>query len=298
MNPLRAFSTAYPVLLLLVLTAFCGLSRKHKANAANKAGNDFPYALETPDNRVVLPQPGLHEISALSPTNDPNILLCISDEIGEFYLINAQTGATIRRVLFRDHGDFEGTEMVHDTLYALKSDGKIFEIAPTLDSTASSREYQTSLSKENDMEGLCYDAKRNALLLACKENPESNKPRNIYAFDLALKQLAPQAVYTIDPDEVARLAPTRIDEKAHFFSPSGIAIHPISGDVYVLSTAKKRLVVLDYQTGNIKYVQYLTKSVIPQPEGIAFDPKGNLFISSEGRSGDAFLLQYHYQKSK
>jgi len=95
---------------------------------------------------------------------------------------------------------------------------------------------------------------------------------------------------------VNELLPYLDQEKHHYFSPSGIAVHPITGDVYVLSTALKRLVVLDYTTGKIRYAVRLDKKVLPQPEGIAFDSEGNLFLASEGKKGEGMLLRFNLQK--
>nr|MBP6827372.1 SdiA-regulated domain-containing protein [Saprospiraceae bacterium] len=122
--------------------------------------------------------------------------------------------------------------------------------------------------------------------------------RRVFAFDLKSKQLSANPVYTIDPDEVNRLVPLTDDDKHRRFSPSGIAIHPITGDVYITSTALKRLVVLDYQTGKIRFAVRLNKKLLPQPEGIAFDAKGNLHLSSEGKKGEGLVFKFDYKPPK
>ncbi|MCC7244226.1 MAG: SdiA-regulated domain-containing protein, partial [Saprospiraceae bacterium] len=94
----------------------------------------------------------------------------------------------------------------------------------------------------------------------------------------------------------ARLVPDGPEDKPNFFSPSGIAIHPKTGEIFVISTAKKRLVVLDYTTGQIRFAVRLDKKVMPQPEGISFDAAGNLLISSEGKKGEGLLLKFNYRK--
>lgn len=260
----------------------------------------FPYDLNNPYFIINLVSEDLKEISGLSPTDSAGIYLAIADEVGEIFFIDGNGGAILRKVFFRDKGDFEGVEMVGKCLYAVKSNGDIFEVG-CWDSGGDMNivEYKSPLKKTDDVEGLCYDAQRYALLLACKQNPDSAGLRRIFAFDLKTKKLSAEPVYTIDPQEVNRLVPLDNDDKnRQFISPSGIAIHPKTGDVYVISTSQKRLVVLDYKTGAIRYAMRLDKKMLPQPEGIAFDPDGNLNLSSEGKKGEGLVFKFRYKTPK
>lgn len=260
----------------------------------------LPYDIENPSFIINLVSEELQEISGLSPTDTPGVFLTIADEVGEIFFIDGAGGGVIlRRVKFREKGDFEGVEMVGKCLYAAKSNGDIFEIGCWDTDHPNIVEYKTHLKKEDDVEGLCYDAKRFALLLACKQNPDSAGLRRIFAFDLKTKQLGKEPVYTVDPEEVNRLVPlNEEDKKRRHISPSGIAVHPITNDVYVISTAQKRLVVLDYKTGAIRYAIRLNKTLLPQPEGIAFDKEGNLYLSSEGKKGEGLVLKFDYRRAK
>lgn len=259
----------------------------------------LPYDLNNPSFIINLVSDELREISGLSPTDSAGIYLAIADEKGAIFFIDGNGGGvTLRKVSFRKKGDFEGVEMVGECLYAVKSDGDVFEIGRWDRRNPAVKEYKTHLKKEDDVEGLCYDAKRHALLLACKQNPDSAGLRRIFAFNLKSKKLASKPAYTINPDEVNRLVPLNDDDKNSRFSPSGIAIHPLTGDVYVTSSALKRLVVLDYKTGRIRYAVRLNKKILPQPEGIAFDAEGNLHLSSEGKKGEGLVFKFDYKVPK
>lgn len=261
--------------------------------------DSLPYDLNNPSFVINLVSEELKEISGLSPTDSAGIFLAIADERGEIFFIDGAGGGVIlNKVLFREKGDFEGVEMVGKCLYAVKSDGDIFEIGCWGTENQTVKEYKTHLNKADDVEGLCYDAKRFALLLACKQNPDSAGLRRIFAFDLKTKQLSDKPVYTIDPEAVNRLVPLDDDAKNRYVSPSGIAIHPKTGDVYVISSAQKRLVVLDYKTGAIRYAVRLNKKLLPQPEGIAFDAEGNLHLSSEGKKGEGLVFKFDYKAPK
>ncbi|MBK8427881.1 MAG: SdiA-regulated domain-containing protein [Lewinellaceae bacterium] len=255
----------------------------------------LPYDLRNPSHIINLVSEDLQEISGLSPTDVPGKYLAIADEKGEVFFVDGNGGAITRRILFRDKGDFEGVEMVGQCLYAVKSNGDLFEIGDWKQKKMCINMYDTHLDKEDDVEGLGYDLKRNCLLLVGKGNADSSYIRDVYAFDLTTKLLGEQPVYSVNPLEVNRLLPPGSDENNHFFSPSSIAIHPITGDVYITSTAQKRLLVLDYDSGAIKYVTRLDKKMLPQPEGIAFDSNGDMLLSSEGKKGEGLVFRFLYR---
>jgi uncharacterized protein YjiK len=274
----------------LILLVACGSKTSTNAIQPESKINaiDLPYNLEQPNTIITITEAGLKEISGLSPTDQPNVFCALADEKGEVFFVNVTEGGRIvRRVPFIDSGDFEGIEMVDRTLWAVTSKGKLFKITawdqegkvPVVTS------FDLGLSKENDVEGLCYHPGKKILLVACKEDPEQNVPRQIWGFDPVKGQLLQPAVYTINPVEVDRLVPHDSDDKKRFFSTSSIAVHPLTNELYATSSALKRLIVLD-ENGQLKTGVRLNKKILPQPEGIAFDAKGNLILSSEGKNED------------
>ncbi len=260
--------------------------------------DSLPYNLSTPALTINFVNEDLKEISALSPADSTGVFLALNDEVGEIFFLDGNGGGAIfRRVKFKEKGDFEGVEMVGRCLFAVKSDGTLFEIDNwKKERKMKVREYKNFLTKADDVEGLGLDVRRNALLLACKGEPDSSYVRRIFAFDMKTKTLLPEPVYTINPLEVNEMIPNDSKDKSNFFSPSGIAIHPITSDVYVISSSKKRIVVLDYHSGKLKMAARLDKNILPQPEGIAFDPAGNMFIGSEGKKGEGMMLKFKYEK--
>jgi uncharacterized protein YjiK len=270
---------------------------------------EFQYDLDKPTRVLTLEHPKLDEISGLSPAPVTGELCAVSDESGVVYFLNSQTGALVRSLNFRLTGDFEGVEWTGTCLYAIKSDGDLFEIDQYEGEHSSYVLHKTPLKKEQDIEGLCYDPKRNALLMASKGKPESPNNRNVYAFDLKNKQFQEQPVFSWDPEQIEatrKKNKTPIKDKdskekekdkedKEYFSPSGIAIHPITGHVYIISSAKRRLAVFDPADGAILHVQKLDKELFPQPEGICFFPDGVMFISSEGKGGKGRILVFQPQ---
>jgi uncharacterized protein YjiK len=80
-----------------------------------------------------------------------------------------------------------------------------------------------------------------------------------------------------------------IDQSDYAFNPSAIAFDPLSGNAYVLSHPEQQLLILS-PGYRIKALTFLDPAYFRQPEGICFDPKGNLYISNEGGTGAANIL--------
>jgi DNA-binding beta-propeller fold protein YncE len=82
-------------------------------------------------------------------------------------------------------------------------------------------------------------------------------------------------------------------ESTFGFSPSALAVQPQTRHLYILSSVGKILMVID-QSGRILHIEKLKKKVHPQPEGICFDPAGNLYISNEGKKGRATIQRFNF----
>ena len=71
--------------------------------------------------------------------------------------------------------------------------------------------------------------------------------------------------------------------------PSDLAIDPATGNLYLLCSTGKLLLVFD-PAGRLIFASPLDPSIYLQPEGITFFPDGELLISNEGRGGKASLV--------
>ncbi len=265
----------------------------------------FPYQLNEPD--VTFEMPGeIKEISGLSiatdGNGDANLLAAINDEVGVIFLLDKKTGEVKSRVSFKDSGDFEGVEIVGKDAWAIKSSGTLYHIKDYQQPNPVVEKYKSFLNSDNDVEGLAYDPANNRLLLGCKGKglDSLGTPLNkaIYAFDLATKTVGNTPAYLLTlpdlTDFIQNSGEFDAEEKMERiitaerteikFSPSGIAIHPQTGEIYVTSARGNTLLVLD-AVGKIKHVERLKKSTHAQPEGICFDAEGTLFIANEGVDG-------------
>lgn len=269
---------------------------------------DSSYAFDRPDADFELPTT-LEEISGLTYF-DAGRLAAVQDEKGSYFILDAATGAVLGRQEFENDADYEGIERVGDSLYVLRSDGDLFEVWGWEGERLHRRRRPTGLTKGCDAEGLGYQASTHRLLIACKARP-GQVPRGhkaVFAFDLATGRLLPEPAFLI-PD--ARFNATIRDEKAideslrrllapildlSGFTPSGLAVHPRTGQVYVLSSVRKAVLVLD-AGGEVAGVWALPEALVPQPEGITFLPNGDLFIATEGPGSiRGRLLRFNYRE--
>lgn len=257
---------------------------------AAAANGQIPYSFDNPDKVDKLPKK-LSEISGLSYVS-PGILACINDEKGSIYTFNIEDGDLEEKYAFGKSGDYEGIEIIDETAYILRSDGTLFKVKNPFLPDAKTSKIKTPLGEKNDAEGLAYYPAKKWLLIACKKRAgieeKMKGTRSIYVYNLKKKKLKNKPWISISLEELGK--------KRHYsgFEPSGIAVHPITNDLYVIAAAGQALIILD-KKGKIKYFVKLPRKVYRQPEGICFAPDGTLFISNEGAGGKATILTFKYR---
>ncbi len=292
------------VLIALVLLAgWCCRGGNKTTHTPNQKSFSLPYQLQEPSQTFKLPNK-LVEISGLSVINETK-LACIQDEKANIYVYDLAAKKVVQKIDFGKNNDYEGIAVVDSTAYILRYDGNIYEIQHFLkDSLKTQVKHKSWLSKEFDTEGLCLDPTKNRLLIACKGKGKNKHKkrgkRDIFAFDLKKKTFTTGAVYSISweavqayfegQEELTLLEQYRLSSGRDTpFNPSGIAVHPITNEVYVLSGFTRMLAVLSPMSGKLLHVELLAPRLFPQPEGLSFFPNGNLLISSEGNGSKGVI---------
>ena len=288
-------------LIILVVACFTqcdqyGKGGEEKAEAVEKPF--FGYYLNNPDKKYKLPT-DLEEISGLSYYKE-NKLATVQDEEGVLYIYDLDEEKIVSEIKFARSGDFEGVETEGFHAYTTRSDGTIFAFPVTEGVYRNATEYDTDLSRSNNVEGIAYIKEPHGLLLALKGDADlkgkKEKGKAFYFFDLEKEELRNKPLFKLTRQQLeAYSKKQKLNIEVNDFKPSGLAVHPHSNDLYVLSHLGKLLVVTDL-TGEIKGVAKLDMKLLRQPEGLCFTPDGTLFIASEGRGGRGYLLEYHLSK--
>ena len=291
----QTISLCIPILVSLL---GCG-SQSQRESTVRDPVYQFDFA--NPAAEIELPG-RLTEISGLTPIDD-SLVAAVQDEKGELFIINFLTGDVVDEFKFAKQGDFEGIELVDDTVYVLRSDGDIYVIADWRSEDRDAVKIQTPLSPKNDAEGLGYQPAQHRLLVAAKEFPGDglSRVRSIFGFDLRTKTLDPTPAYTISLDTIGvrlgipgeslrKLLSSVVDLEA--FKPSALAVHPLTGDIFVISSVLKAIAVVA-PTGNLTDLVPVEFDRLRQPEGLAFLPNGDLLVSTEGQGGKGRIFRFN-----
>jgi uncharacterized protein YjiK len=277
-------------LLILFLYCLTACSQETLKNILfERPGYSFEYQLNEPVQSWKLPSE-LVEISGLGFT-DHSRLACVQDEKGIIYIFNLNTGKVESEISFGDDGDYEGVEIIENDAWILKSNGTLYKVSDYLKKAAPGvKKYSTALSGKNDTEGLAYDPVNKKLLIACKEDPfvdekEAGGLKAIYSYDPETNLIDLKPFLLISPDTIKHYKGGAI------FMPSGIAIHPVTGDIFILGSVGKLLLVFS-RMGELLAIIKLSPEIFRQPEGICFSPDGRLYIASEGDGRAGSILKF------
>jgi hypothetical protein len=268
------------------------------------------YALDQPDLRLVLP-PILKEVSdivALSPSE----IACVQDEKGIVFVYDIEARKITRQMRFGPKGDYEGLTAVDSRLFVLRSDGLLYELSG--DWNSPTVKTHTLRIPTSNNEGLCFDRARERLLIAPKsrlgKGHEFKDTRAIFAFDLRKMELVPDPVFHLSVEAIREYARSRgrpVPEKAKKkgggvraalrFMPSSIAVHPLTGEVLLLSSVDHVLVACD-MNGKVTGYAALDPELFRQPEGLTFLSGGDLIVSNEAAGREPTLLVFRYRAGK
>ena len=266
------------------------------------------YDFSSPTETFVLDKK-LNEISSLAYEPEGNYFITNDDESGHFYHLRGDDFTIAEEISFSKKGDYEAIEKIGNKAYVAKSNGNLYVYDY---STTETTTIKSVLSPKNDIEGLCYDKSNEALLLACKGHPydeeagsKKKKYKSIYKYDLRSAELDTEPYMNVHIKELTRFveltnasaAPSKLKKLKHRvkqFAPSGIAVHPVTGEYYVIS-ARGSLIAIYTKTKELVHVELVNNKTIPQPEGITFDIYNNLYISTEGQTFSGKIFKFNVE---
>ncbi len=301
------------IILTAILISGCTFSKKNRSDIYfEKEGYGFRYDINNPDMTRQMPD-NLKEISGLTCI-DPERIACNQDEKGNVYIYNIKTGQTEIKIKFNGPGDYEAIEVIGDDMWVIKSNGTLYQVK-NYDKPGKKKvlKHKTPFGERNNIEGLGYWPKKHSLLIACKGYPfigkkhkkEAGRYKAVYEYDIEKKELNQKPAFLISLDSIRHYknynTVTRLGvelssafdnaEGGVSFKPSGIAVHPVTGNIYVLASVGKSLAVLSPE-GEMLALLRLKKEIHKQPEGICFSPEGTLYISNEGKKERGNILEF------
>ncbi len=285
----------------LILIYFCIYIILPSCNNASSSNNEVKeeYDFMNPEEIYELPKE-LKEISGLEYLDDDH-LFAIQDEEGKIYVYNLKQKKITRKYKFKKEGDFEGIAMHQDKLYALESSAELYKVDYVTDEDKLEDDKVDLNIKDCDAEGICMDNESGKLLVVCKK-----VKKNVKIYSCKPKDNDGELYISIPEKEIEEyILSDNFLKTSHFvgklfgiipedlFKPSGIAIHPINKDIYIISFHNFLIIRIDRE-GKLKYVRPLLSEYFSQPEGITFTNLGDMLISNESKEGKPNILRFKY----
>jgi uncharacterized protein YjiK len=266
----------------------------------------IPGCKPEPDNKDFTSPPGLNlnrprvfklplaldEISGIAYNQKDNSVLAINDEHGWLYKIHLKDDLDLEKWQYSKGADFEDLVLIGNVFYVLESNGNIIQFKFISPDSAQVKEHVFPVEGRNEFEILYFDKSRNALIMLCKDCEADDKNSlTAFAFNPDSSSYSTTPAYVLDIKKIEDL----MNEKKLRFKPSAATINPRTGELYIISSVNKVLVVADVN-GVPKEVHRINPKLYKQPEGIAFTQAGDLLVSNESADiGTANILFFKYK---
>jgi len=289
-------------MFFILFVFFIGCKQENKINHQNTIAVNSNTDYNFSDYQLFELPSSLQEISGLSYSD--KFIYTHNDEEGIVFKLNGSTGEVISTYIIGKDDDYEGIEIVGNHIVIAKSNGNLVFYDMK---TEKSKTIKNKFKTENDVEGLGYMKESNELLIACKGEPlkgKGEKEKAIYTYNLETNELNEKPFIKVSHKELKKHVKEqysgsnlfekelkKLNSRVTSFAPSGIAIKPSTKEFFITS-ARGNLLVIFNANKQLKNIVFLNKKELPQPEGICFDEKENLFISSETKKGGGKIYKY------
>jgi hypothetical protein len=260
------------VLIFAMISTACSQKRKFD--------NPPGYNINAPQ-KIVMPI-SLGEISGITfYKGNSDTVFAQEDENGKLYFLRpGDKKASYFK--FARHGDYEDVAICNNTVIMLRSNGILFTF-PFADIHQQEAEDNVTewkdLLPKGEYEGMYADEMSKLIYIICKDCAnEKSKTVSGYILQLGADgKISQNGTFAVNEQEIENL----IDDKKVNLRPSALAWNPRTNEWYIISSIGKLLVVAD-SNWKVTAAYKLNPALYHQPEGIAFDKDGNLYISNEG----------------
>jgi len=244
--------------------------------------------------RISLPN-ALHELSGIAfPEDRDSLIYAIEDENGKVYFFPPDN-VTLQEIKFGGNGDYEGIAIGNGYIVVLESNGIVhtFPYKDIHQKKITDLKIGKNLVPKGEYESLAVSSADSLLYILCKKCTVDKKSASTTGYILGLSKdgkVSNKGEFTIDEGQINSLSSL----KGKRFRPSALTFNTRTNEWYILSSINKLLVTAD-KKWKISGAYPLDPSLFNQPEAIAFDHNGNLYIGNEGgdKLGNATLLKFN-----
>lgn len=256
---------------LILVTTACKSQRESTSNPNG-------YDLKMPE-KFSLPE-SLLEVSGIAFRDvNHDTIFAVQDEDGSLFKLGWKDSKQ-QNISFAPSGDYEDLAIMGNQVFVLKSNGNIysFSLANATGKSASNVKEFKKMLPPGEYEGMFYDSLANNLIVLCKECKADKKSKSLTGYTLKQEagMLTRSGQFNIDYQSKAGDKTIK-----GMLKPSALARHPLTKQWYIISSVNKILLITDDEWV-IQETHPLRSKNFNQPEGIAFDKRGNLYISNEG----------------
>ncbi len=243
------------------------------------------------------PQSVHHLPMGISPFSDVTMLdstqmLGLDQEVGSLILFDLTTNS-IKSQLTLGETKFTDMAMMDSTVVLLDADHQVHFLLPPYDSLS----FETASKIDEDLiiNGACLHSstKRMFLMSEPVEKGEGLFTSSIYTYNLNHRKLNETTLFDVNTTDIELFASENnislpllsVNDFGDSisglnFTPSAIAVHPKTNEIYILSSGDKSLVVYD-QFGKVVNFTFLDPSLFTAPSGLTFLANGDLLISNK-----------------
>lgn len=278
------FSRLRPIVLFLIVSQLL-------SGCARLSGRSFkpsiPGYREDKAVQYVLSKK-LLEISGQVSISDHEFV-AINDEEGRLNFFGLGKNDKLTTKKFSGKGDYEDIVRVPGGFFVVESNGDLYKIDSANGGKA--QKFRFRLTKKIEFESLVYYSNLNKLVLITKDHGLKDDAIYGYAFDIQSEQYEDRPFFVIPRKDILR----KMKDYSAEFKPSAAALHPITGQLYILASIGKQIIICS-PNGRVEQAYDLNPDHFPQPEGISFASNGDMYISNEGLQGKATILKFQYNQ--
>lgn len=272
--------------------SLCGLLVGCKTNTDRELSSySLPLGYSMQELKTVRLADELAEISGIAWSQ--NKLLAIEDESSVIFELDPNSGIIIKKEKFEKNRDVEDILVNDSEAWILRSNGNLYRVAHFLKDSAATTIFEFPVGESRDLEAFVLSKDKSSILLFCKVcewdlNPDKS---SVFRFSLETLSFEASPFLTIEKSQLKPILPKKWKQVK--IQPSAAAYHPITGELFLLSSTDKWLMVLDQQWNPVSF-HFLDPKLFWQAEGMTFDEMGNLFISNEAgiRSANWHFIPY------